>query len=283
MDDNAGKFYIEDGEIKESQGLKDTIANGGVMIYDVIRIIDGIPLFFGDHYNRTIKSFEAIGSSCSIDSDEMMRQIQTIIDMNGSKNCNIKFIMFTSDGRPKTIGYICRSHYPTAEEIKKGVSVGLYSLERENPNIKMVDNDYKRKINQIKNENGFYEVFLIDRDGNVNEGGTSNIFFVKNDEIFTAPDEKVLKGITRMRVIESCKEAGRNVIETPVHVDRVFEADGVFISGTSPKVMPVTFIEDKRFDSANHPIINEIRLAFDYKIEKYILDKLSKASKEDKV
>ena len=57
MDDNAGKFYIDDGVMKESGQPMDMDSHSGVMIYEVVRIIDGIPLFFEDHYIRRCSSF----------------------------------------------------------------------------------------------------------------------------------------------------------------------------------------------------------------------------------
>ncbi|GAB1477428.1 aminotransferase class IV [Bacillota bacterium] len=270
MDDNAGKYYIDDGEIKESAEGRGIGKNDGIMIYDVVRVIDGIPLFFEDHYIRTCQSFQAVGNDCDLKPSDMWNQINKIVRANENRNCNIKFIMFTVGGAAKTIGYISRSHYPTEAEIKKGVSVGLYSLERENPNIKIVDHDYKKTINKIKEDNGFYEVFLVDREGNITEGGSSNIFFIKGEKIFTAPEEKVLKGITRMHVMESCKAAGRQVIEMPIKAGDISEADAVFISGTSPKVMPVSAIDDIKYNSAENPVAEAIRLAFDEKIRKYL-------------
>ena len=270
MDDNVGKYYIENGRVKESKNSIIIGPNDGIMIYDVIRIIDGIPLFFEDHYERSCQSFNAIGNKCAIDALEMNNQIHKIADLNNNQSCNIKFIMFSLNGTPKTIGYISKSYYPTQEETMRGVKVGLFFMERENPNIKLVNNDYRAKVNKIKKEKDLFEIFLIDREGNVNEGGTSNIFFIKEGNVYTAPEEKVLKGITRMHVIKSCEAIRLNVIETAITLKNVWESDAVFLSGTSPKVMPVSSIDDMNYDSANHPIVTSIRNAFDEKIEKYI-------------
>lgn len=274
MDDNVGIFYIEDGETKTKDQKSGLHPNDGVLIYDVIRLIDGIPLFFEDHYERTLKSFEAMDSTCTISPEEMLEYMERLAELNGNSNCNIKFIMFTVEGLPKTIAYISKSHYPSDEEREKGAAVGLYSLERDNPNVKLVDFDYKRKINEIKESKGLYEIFLVDGEGRVNEGGSSNIFFVKSrNRIFTAPEEKILKGITRMKVIEACKEAGFEVVETAVSAERINEAAAVFLSGTSPKVMPVSSVDDMSFASSSHPMVRAIMEAFDVKIEEYLKER----------
>lgn len=270
MDDNAGRFYIDDGVMREAGQPVDMGSGNAAMIYEVIRIIDGIPLFFEDHYIRMCSSFQAIGNVCRIGASELKEQIHKIAEANENTNCNIKFITFAEGGHQRTLGYISKSHYPTQEEISNGVPVGLLSLERENPNIKLLDHNYKKRINEIKSQRGLYEVFLVDREGNVTEGGTSNIFFVKGEKIITAPEEKVLKGITRMHVIETCKSAGFEVIEVSIPADRLDGADGVFLSGTSPNVLPVSSIDDRKYPSAKHPIVNTIRTAFDARIKEYL-------------
>lgn len=270
MDDNVGKFFIEDGVIKEWGPLRVIEANASIMIYEVIRIIDGIPLFFEDHYERMCRSFQAVGNQCSIGASELKRQICAVSEANKNRNCNIKYIIFSVEGIQRTFGYISKSHYPTQEEIEKGVPVGLLHLERENPNIKQVDQNYKKTISQIKSERGLYEVFLVDREGNITEGGTSNIFFVKGNQVITAPEEKVLKGITRMHVMETCRSLGYEVIEVSIPVHRLDGADGVFLSGTSPKVLPVCSIDDIKYDSSNHPVVAAIRNAFDAGILDYL-------------
>lgn len=274
MGDNVGKNYIDNGIIKECTGSDPAAildAHEGIKIYEVIRIIDGIPLFFEDHYIRMCKSFQSLGHACRIGAEEFREQIHRIVAVNENENCNIKFIIFSANGEQRVLGYISKSYYPSLEEIRNGVPVGLLPLERENPNIKLVDHDYKKKINKIKAEKGFYEVFLVDREGNVTEGGTSNIFFIKGNKILTASEEKVLKGITRMHVIEVCKDMGYEVVETSIAASRLHEAEGVFLSGTSPKVLPVSSIDDIKYSSAKHPVIAAIREAFDDMINEYLM------------
>lgn len=273
MDDNVGKYYVEEGVVRDSKLMGVLDRGDGVMLYDVIRIISGIPLFFEDHFERIKRSFQDIGCECKIRASEMIEQIYKIVDANDNRNCNIKFIMFPSNGTTKSIGYISKSYYPTKEEVDRGVAVGTYSLERKNPNIKVVDFCYKERINRIKKEKGYFEVFLVDKEGNVNEGGTSNIFFIKGEKIYTPPEEKILKGITRMHVIESCKDAGWAVIEEPIPFHDISKSDAVFLSGTSPKVLAVSSIDDLEYSSARNTIVNAIKRIFDAKIEKYITER----------
>lgn len=107
------------------------------------------------------KSFQSLGHACRIGAEEFREQIHRIVAVNENENCNIKFIIFSANGEQRVLGYISKSYYPSLEEIRNGVPVGLLPLERENPNIKLVDHDYKKKINKIKAEKVFMKFSLL--------------------------------------------------------------------------------------------------------------------------
>jgi len=80
----------------------------------------------------------------------------------------------------------------------------------------------------------------------VEEIGTSNAFFMINDEVVTAPlGGTILPGITRDTVINVLKNKGVKVSERRLTIDEVFEAakDGslkeMFASGTAAVISPV--------------------------------------------
>jgi len=87
---------------------------------------------------------------------------------------------------------------------------------------------------------------VLDMLGNVAETGTSNIFMVKDGQVFTpAPNGTFLSGITRARVISLLEEAGIPVIEKSLSVQNFLDADEIFSTGNHSKVVPVTRIEDR--------------------------------------
>ena len=82
-------------------------------------------------------------------------------------------------------------------------------------------------------ENGAHEPVYIAVDGTITEGGSSNLFIVKNGEIITHPaDNGILWGITRQRVMEL---AGK-VTERKFKLDELLAADEVFRTSTTQGV-----------------------------------------------
>ena len=60
MKDNSGKYFLLNGIIKNDSETISIDSTSGNAAYEVIRIINGVPLFFEDHYERMKGSLEAI-------------------------------------------------------------------------------------------------------------------------------------------------------------------------------------------------------------------------------
>ena len=97
---------------------------------------------------------------------------------------------------------------------------------------------------------GFDNCLVRDMLGNVAETGTSNIFMVRDGEVFTpAPNGTFLSGITRARTIDLLREKGMTVTEKALTVDDFMGADEIFSTGNHSKVVPVVRIEDRELQA----------------------------------
>jgi branched-chain amino acid aminotransferase len=93
---------------------------------------------------------------------------------------------------------------------------------------------------------GFDEILLVDEDGFVAEGPTTNVFLVdERGTLLTPTEKKVLKGVTRQSIIELAKADGLAVREEPVRPEQLFAAAEVFLTGTTAGVMPVESIDGR--------------------------------------
>ena len=270
MTDNVGRYYIYNGELRDSTIVEMPVPEGGKAVYEVIRLIEGVPLFLEDHYERMQNSIANIGSEIDFTCSVLSGQIKKTVEANDNLNCNVKIMLVLTETGKQTLMYISKSYYPDEDLIKKGVNVGLLRLERENPNIKIMNRTYREAADKKIREGNYFEVLLCSNDGSITEGSKSNVFFVNGNRIFTAPGTHVLKGITRKYIIEACKSAGYEVLEAFTAVNSLKETDGLFLSGTSIKVLPVTGVEELCFQSAKNPVIQAVREEYDKVIKKYI-------------
>lgn len=270
MEDNAGQYYVLDGAVKEASEPMRVATESGRTAYEVIRIIRGVPLFYQDHYDRMKATFETIGLPLEMDAARLKEYMKKLLLVNGLANCNVKVIVFHEAGKQKKLAYISKSYYPSEKEADTGVKAGLFRIERQNPNAKLINQSYKDAVNAKIHEGGYYEVLLVDSLGRITEGSKSNAFFVKRNMIFTAPGQFVLKGITRKYVFEACRNAGFEVAEEFIGADSLKQVDGAFFSGTSIKVLPIRMIDDITLNSSENSIVSAVRREYDLLLEKYI-------------
>ncbi len=232
-------FFILNGESFESDKFEDLYATQGKCIYEVIRVINGVPLFLKEHLLRLENSLNIENSGSNISMDVIKYNINRLIEVNKILNGNIKLVINNSN-----IYYFSIPHtYPTRDMYNVGVKTILYFGERNNPNAKVIDNSFRGKVNKEIEASNSYEAILVSHEGYITEGSKSNIFMVKGNEVFTAPVEGVLPGITRGQIIKACSEIGMKVIEKNICYKDIESFNGLFISGTSPKVLPINEVE----------------------------------------
>jgi para-aminobenzoate synthetase/4-amino-4-deoxychorismate lyase len=83
---------------------------------------------------------------------------------------------------------------------------------------------------------------LVDHDGTVLEASRANVFIVEDGAIVTPPtDGRILPGVTRARVIELL-----GAREAIVSLDRLAEADEVFLTGAVRGIEPVAACQGTR-------------------------------------
>jgi branched-chain amino acid aminotransferase len=256
------QFYVENGELKE-MAFRGFESKGGIEIYEVIRIIESAVLFLPDHYERFKRSCKLLNVPVCVTEADFENQLYQLIEANGLKHGNVKVDLITTAGQFQTLRmYVVSHQYPTAEQYQAGVMVGLLHAERENPQAKVAQLPVRGLANRVIAENNWYEVLLVDQEDCITEGSRSNVFFVRNGVFYTARAEKVLGGITRKKIIECICQLGMACHEIDIKVSDLAEYEAAFISGTSPKILPVAQIEMVFFDVGNKPL-RRLMQAFD--------------------
>jgi branched-chain amino acid aminotransferase len=270
MYDNAGEVCIFNEVMDRPHLFEKTTHLEGHRVYEVIRIIDGVPLFLEDHYDRMKNSMSILGKSLKISMGELDSLIRKLTAANGLSNCNVKSLAIIHDEVQDLLLHISKSYYPQPEEYQKGVRTGLFRWVRKNPNVKLQNDEYREAVARIINEKQVFEVLLVNADGNITEGSRSNVFFIKGDAIITSPAESVLKGITRKYVIDACNQLGFNVSERFIAFEELSGMDGLFISGTSIKVLPVSHVDGLEFKSSQNNVIAAVMDRYDGLIKEYV-------------
>lgn len=246
----------------------------GIQLYEVIRIIEGIPIFLEDHLDRLYQSASLTGMKQLPDSHILEEMIRNFIISQKKETGNIKLRFSFSDSLAEPLCELnfIPHYYPTSEEYTNGVNVGLMAADRPIPQAKVQNSGIRDKANLSISNNKLFEVLLIDSEGNITEGSRSNVFFIKNRTLFSAPTDKILQGITRIKALELCNKAGIPVIETSIPVNALGQFDAAFLTGTSSKLLPISSVNEVRYKT-NLPLIIKLQKLYNQLIENYLLER----------
>lgn len=267
----AKDYFLYNGDILPSKEFNIEKTTVYPSVYEVIRVIDGVPLFYEEHVNRLWSSVKLLGYKQPYEDTVIKKHILKLLELNKCYNYNVKIVINTLDSKnPNLFVYYVVSNYPAVELYEKGIHTILHEAERDNPNVKVIAATFRDKVNKSIENAGAYEALLVNNKGEITEGSKSNVFFVKDDVFYTAPAEDVLVGITRSRIIQLCLKLGYNIVEQPISVDFLEDIDGLFLTGTSPKVLPIASINERKYNSAGNSAIRAIHDAYNKLINDYI-------------
>jgi branched-chain amino acid aminotransferase len=236
------------GSFQKSPSFENVI-HSNQAVYEVIRILDGIPLFLEEHFARLVNSMQFQGWKLEMGFDEFRTKIYQLIKLNRRECGNIRFEYYLYGNKNSWAFSFIPHSYPTAEDYLNGVSTDLLFDERKNPNAKVVQSEIRERSNQMITNQHLYEVLLVNRNGVITEGSRSNVFFIKDEIFYTAPYSMVLVGITRQKVIECLKHLKLSIVEDAISISQLDNFDAAFLTGTSPKVLPISSIGNLQFET----------------------------------
>lgn len=270
MNECFGKKFILNGRLEPSEHFDNNLVYDGDSVYEVVRMVKGNPVFFFDHMERLAASARLQARKMLADGQMLKRDIINLTKSDKKKEVNLKIVFNYNKGRENYLAYFIEPIYPSFEQYQKGVRGILFYAERKDPESKVINHKLRSSIFHKLIMEGAYEALLVNDDGYITEGSRTNIFFMKDDYLVTAPDGVILNGITRKHVIDICMENKIKVKFKCVSAGKISDYSAVFMTGTSPMVLPFNSIDNIRFKVAV-PIIKRLRELYLEKAEESVL------------
>ncbi len=239
-------------------------------VYEVIKIVDGLPVFFEEHMERMRRSAELLKISLPKSDEEVRKEIRLLVEKNHCKNINVKLIQTRVGGENYFLTYFIASESLSRGEYARGIHVILFQGERIKPHVKTVGSSFRERVEAARVRTGAYEALLVDDQGNITEGSRSNIFFLKNDRLLTPPAGTVLLGVTRNHVMNLCKSLNLQVFEELLQREEIGAISGAFITGTTVDIAPIRSIDDHTISSMENQQIQEIMRLYSEEVQAYI-------------
>lgn len=210
-----------------------------------------------EHYDRLRYSAEVMGIPFTTSTEELIELTYEVLRQNEFTDAYIRPVVLCSPNMSLSKGK--ESHLAiTAWEWTNGylsnqMRIMTSSYRRPNPsgfkiNAK-VSGHYVNSILacQEAKDNGFDEALLLDIDGNVAEGPGANVFYEKDNVLYTPSTGNILPGITRATVLELCDELNITVVEKKFKPEEMHAADSAFYCGTAAEVVALESMDNIPF------------------------------------
>lgn len=93
----------------------------------------------------------------------------------------------------------------------------------------------------------FHDALLLDVDGNVACASGANLFYEKDEVLYTPKVGHIVPGITRAAVIKMAREMGVKVVEKVIKPEELIGVDGMFLAGTATEIAGVASLDRNSF------------------------------------
>lgn len=149
---------------------------------------------------------------------------------------------------------------------ERGVKVITLLDERwAHPHIKSLQLLPNVLAKQAAREAGAFEAWLVDRDGFVTEGSSTNAWIVAADGALATrkADHTILRGVTRSTLVDVILAEGLRFEERPFTPDEAYGAREAFFSSATTIAMPVVAIDGRTIgDGRPGPVALALRRKF---------------------
>ncbi len=246
------KEYINSQVHIEDRGYQ--FADG---VYEVFAVLNSKIVDYEGHIKRLYRSLKELNIASPIQRKSYKFHVNEIIKRNiiqdglvylqvtrGVASRDFKFPK-NSKSSIVIIGKNTPSNY-YRNNFNKGIKVKTTKdLRWKRVDIKSLNLLPPVLAKQYAADNGCEEAWLLDDDGYITEGSSSNAWIVKDKTVITRPvSSSILNGITRSTLIKSLSNVGYKLIERRFNINDVKDADEAFITSATQFVMPVIAVNN---------------------------------------
>ncbi len=260
-------MMLRNGELISSDIITDRSLLYGDGVFTTIAIRNGKPLLFKQHLNRLTNDCQRLNID-NLSIDNVLSQFFSAIS-----NIETGIARVTISRSSGERGYLCNKAEPVIwisvndwpshiEQYKQSGINCRICQQAIHPNPSLAGIKHCNRLEQVLARNEWHddqyqEGLMLDPDGNVIEGTMSNLFLIKDQQIFT-PDLAFagVDGIIRKTIIDIAKRLQIPLLVSTISVQDLLTADVLFVTNSIIGIWRINRLNDQQYD--NHPMIEQL-------------------------
>jgi len=248
----------------------------GAGLFETMRSHNGVIFALKDHLDRLFVSADVLSINNPYDREYITEAITELLRANELADARLRLTLTngptaeSEEQRKSTLLITAakfRSYPP--EYYKKGVMAILCPF-KQNPidpaSGRKTTSYFSRMIAlNLAHQRRAAEAIWFTVDNRLAEGCISNVFLVKDSELYTPPiNTPVLPGVARKTVCQLAMQNSIKFTEKDLTIDDVLGADEIFLTNVIMQVMPITKVEKHTVgDSQVGPVSKKLHTLFD--------------------
>jgi D-alanine transaminase len=227
-------------------------------VYEVISCIDGHIADERGHLDRLERSLNELQMSMPVSRQSLSILIRELLRLNRHKNGYVyiqitrgvaKRDFYFPDKNTKCSLIILSRPFNFDENynVLEGIKViTTKDIRWKRPDIKSIALLPQVLAKQKAVESGAYESWLVDDQGYITEGASSNAWIVLDNKLITRDASgKILNGVTRSAMKKLINDNKLSIEERPFKPEEAYNAKEAFTSSATALIMPVIEIDNK--------------------------------------
>jgi branched-chain amino acid aminotransferase len=213
----------------------------GLGLYETLKLVGGVPVFFEEHVARLDLGLEELGLERPCARAEMAAQIRRLSAASDVPDgaCRVLVTAGPPQGKPGLLIQTDRRQFPA-----RPLRVISYLGVRVRARLKAMTVMQSYLAQRAATAAGADDAILIDDEGRIVEGATSNMFLVRGGGLVTPPAEgAILPGVLRAKVEELAGAHGIPVVEAFARVADLRPDDGMLLTSSVRGIVPVASVD----------------------------------------
>ena len=245
--------FFKNGEIlsieQATAKLDDTAFTYGYGVYEALKIRNNVIYFPELHTQRLLKSASIIELKHDLTENKILEYLNQFKKTIKEESYNFKILLIGNKENNADFYILALAPlYPSANYYTQGVKTITYNGERQFVQAKTLNMLMSYLAYKKAKEQNAYDAILIDNQGNIREGTRTNLLYIIDGQIYTPPIKTVLAGVTLITLRVALKEKNLTIIEKELKKDELENCEIVMLTSTSAKVIPVTQINELKFE-----------------------------------
>jgi len=251
----------------------------GDSVYEVLRTYGGRAFEPARHFRRLRRSAARLGFDVPASDAQLLAQADALLARASGGESYIRIVVTRGVGdcsynfdrvQGPTVVMIQKPLPPYPEKhYLDGIRIAAVGVRRNHPRALDPAIKSSNLLNNVlavreAQARGAEEPVLLNQEGFLAEGASTNVFVAKGGALRTPPlSAGILAGITREVVLELLPPLGIECREEPLHVEDLLRADEAFLTSTTREVVPVRAVDEARVgDGRPGPITRRVMQAF---------------------